>query len=231
MQFQTLTGIFYILWILDLAVIVRSCTARAPNGDEYSLEGAPKSIIATDSNLQWTYTVSLCASLIECPVAATCGYCQQNQNMQSYCVGEFIEMSAPLEDGTSGVILRYSGGDMSRSGVVKIRCNHQAFQPMNIFASEDRSLHGYVVSFDLAQACPRNSLHKPFSIGGIILILLSLCIVIYLSVGIGFNYQNGEQGAGLIPHLGFWLDVPNLIADGIIFSVNTVKIYMSRDQM
>jgi len=47
---------------------------------------------------------------------------------------------------------------------------------------------------------------------------------VYLALGIGFKVQKqGAKGFEAIPHVEMWRDLPFLVWDGIIFSIDTIK--------
>lgn len=42
--------------------------------------------------------------------------------------------------------------------------------------------------------------------------------VAYVSIGSFFKYQSGATGMDMIPHISFWMEYPNLVADGVTYS-------------
>eukprot|EP00931_Biecheleriopsis_adriatica_P069152 TRINITY_DN43025_c0_g1_i1.p1 TRINITY_DN43025_c0_g1~~TRINITY_DN43025_c0_g1_i1.p1 ORF type:complete len:382 (+),score=65.68 TRINITY_DN43025_c0_g1_i1:49-1146(+) len=42
--------------------------------------------------------------------------------------------------------------------------------------------------------------------------------IIYLAFGSFIKYQSGASGINMIPHIGFWMDYPGLVKDGITYS-------------
>jgi len=48
---------------------------------------------------------------------------------------------------------------------------------------------------------------------------LLLVAVVYIAVGSLIRYQGeGARGLDMVPHIGFWMDYPNLVADGILYA-------------
>jgi len=47
-----------------------------------------------------------------------------------------------------------------------------------------------------------------------------MCALLYLGVGCLYKYQNmGSRGIDMIPHIGFWMEYPQLVLDGIQYSM------------
>jgi len=50
--------------------------------------------------------------------------------------------------------------------------------------------------------------------------------IVYLACGAIYNYQaKGARGLQLIPHVGFWMDYPALVMDGVHYSMKLVSEY------
>jgi len=61
------------------------------------------------------------------------------------------------------------------------------------------------------------------SVGSWMLIFLLIAVVLYLAGFIGFNYYKGKRGFELAPHRDFWMSLPFLVKDGIIFAFSETK--------
>jgi len=62
------------------------------------------------------------------------------------------------------------------------------------------------------------------SIGWRFVILVFFVFGLYCALGIGYNVKNlGAKGLEAVPHREMWLDLPYLVKDGVIFSVDTIK--------
>jgi hypothetical protein len=46
---------------------------------------------------------------------------------------------------------------------------------------------------------------------------------LYVAGAVGWNFKNGKRGKELAPHPEFWLGLPGLCKDGVLFVVNKVK--------
>merc|ERR1711916_123152 len=59
---------------------------------------------------------------------------------------------------------------------------------------------------------------KGLSIGSILLICALCLTVTYCAAGMAFNFQvKGQRGIDIIPQRSFWISVPGLIKDGVLF--------------
>lgn len=54
--------------------------------------------------------------------------------------------------------------------------------------------------------------------GGGLLIAFFVILFVYLVVGMGYNYHAGHRGMELVPNIGFWRTIPQLIKDGCVFA-------------
>lgn len=64
-------------------------------------------------------------------------------------------------------------------------------------------------------------------------LLRSIVLVglLYLAVGSAIKYQSmGARGIDMIPHLGFWMDFPGLVKDGVGYAQYLVLDMMGKDQ-
>merc|ERR1712113_323022 len=56
-------------------------------------------------------------------------------------------------------------------------------------------------------------------VGSGMLIDLLLVALVYIGVGCAYKYQTmGARGIDMIPHIGFWMEYPQLVADGVKYS-------------
>lgn len=61
-------------------------------------------------------------------------------------------------------------------------------------------------------------------LGWTVVLLICLAFAAYCGLGIHFNIQrNGAKGLETIPHLELWKDLPSLVWEGIIFTIDTLK--------
>ncbi|KAF6120188.1 mannose-6-phosphate receptor, cation dependent [Phyllostomus discolor] len=125
------------------------------------------------------------------------------------------------------IMLIYKGGDEydnhcgreQRRAVVMISCNrHTLADNFNPVSEERGKVQDcfYLFEMDSSLACSPEVSH--LSVGSVLLITSASLIAVYI-IG-GFLYQRlvvGAKGIEQFPHLAFWQDVGNLIADGCDF--------------
>lgn len=47
---------------------------------------------------------------------------------------------------------------------------------------------------------------------------------LYFGLGVAYNVRrNGAKGLEALPHLDMWRDLPWLVKDGVVFSIDTIK--------
>lgn len=130
-------------------------------------------------------------------------------------------------NGSDWIMLIYKGGDEydnhcgkeQRRAVIMISCNRHTLAANFNPVSEERGKVQdcfYLFEMDSSLACPPETSH--LSVGAILLITLAVLVAIYI-IG-GFLYQRlvvGAKGMEQFPHLAFWQDLGNLVADGCDF--------------
>jgi len=63
-------------------------------------------------------------------------------------------------------------------------------------------------------------LHKGLSTGTWILLIFSAILILYLGIGIGYNYSEGLRGTEMLPHLEMWKDMWGLVHDGFRYVIS-----------
>ncbi|XP_068962209.1 cation-dependent mannose-6-phosphate receptor [Petaurus breviceps papuanus] len=130
-------------------------------------------------------------------------------------------------NGSDWIMLTYKGGDEynnhcgkeQRRAVVMISCNKKTIGGNFVPVSEERGKMQecfYLFEMDSSLACPPEDSH--LSVGSILLITFASLVAVYF-IG-GFLYQRlvvGAKGMEQFPHLAFWQDLGNLVADGCDF--------------
>ncbi|XP_068627613.1 uncharacterized protein [Battus philenor] len=82
-----------------------------------------------------------------------------------------------------------------------------------------------VLSFYSRYACLRQIEEPGRSFGSTILIIFFSFVVFYLVLGICTKkFLMGATGIEVIPNLGFWTDLPNLVKDGWAFMINGFRL-------
>ncbi|XP_055990664.1 cation-dependent mannose-6-phosphate receptor [Sorex fumeus] len=130
-------------------------------------------------------------------------------------------------NGSNWIMLIYKGGHEydnhcgkeQRRAVVMISCNrHTLGANFNPVFEERGKVQDcfYLFEMDSSLACAPETSH--LSVGAILLITFACLVAVYI-IG-GFLYQRlvvGAKGMEQFPHLAFWQDLGNLVADGCDF--------------
>jgi len=63
---------------------------------------------------------------------------------------------------------------------------------------------------------------------GMLLDVLMIALV-YLGVGSAYKYQTmGSRGIDMIPHVGFWMEYPTLVSDGVKYAIMVVRGWLGQ---
>uniref|UniRef100_G1LJP8 Cation-dependent mannose-6-phosphate receptor n=1 Tax=Ailuropoda melanoleuca TaxID=9646 RepID=G1LJP8_AILME len=130
-------------------------------------------------------------------------------------------------NGSNWIMLIYKGGDEydnhcgmeQRRAVVMISCSrHTLADNFNPVTEERGKVQDcfYLFEMDSSLACSPEISH--LSVGSILLVTFASLVAVYI-IG-GFLYQRlvvGAKGMEQFPHLAFWQDLGNLVADGCDF--------------
>ncbi|CAB3244354.1 unnamed protein product [Arctia plantaginis] len=82
-----------------------------------------------------------------------------------------------------------------------------------------------VLAFYSKDACLKQIEDVGRSAGSTLLIIFFSCLIFYLVLGICTKkFLMGATGIEVIPNLGFWSDIPNLVKDGWLFMTNGFKL-------
>ncbi|EHB11234.1 Cation-dependent mannose-6-phosphate receptor [Heterocephalus glaber] len=153
------------------------------------------------------------------------GLVQINSNGKETVVGRLNETH--IFNGSNWIMLIYKGGDEydnhcgkeQRRAVVMISCNRRTLADNFNPVSEERGKVQdcfYLFEMDSSLACSPEVSH--LSVGSILLVTFASLVAVYI-IG-GFLYQRlvvGAKGMEQFPHLAFWQDLGNLVADGCDF--------------
>ncbi|XP_022331494.2 uncharacterized protein LOC111129413 [Crassostrea virginica] len=125
--------------------------------------------------------------------------------------------------------------------VVEFNCNLQAVwkastgntsipKTANLKSKLERKQNNeyqYTISVEYEGACvnilPPTSNTAELSAGTVLIIIFFVSISVYCIVGCSWNCIRGYKGVELLPQAAFWIDLPVLIADGIIFTFSCCK--------
>ncbi|XP_053159003.1 cation-dependent mannose-6-phosphate receptor isoform X2 [Hemicordylus capensis] len=175
-------------------------------------------------NEQYVYTFRMCQEVFS--NMSNSGLVQFNKQMNKWTVVGRIN-ETHIVGGSKWIILTYKGGDSynnhcgneKRKAIIMITCNRNTLSSGFTIVTEEREKEedcSYVFEFESKLACPLEESH--LSIGSILLITFASLVAVYI-IG-GFLYQRlvvGAKGMEQFPHLVFWQDLGNLVADGCDF--------------
>jgi len=139
--------------------------------------------------------------------------------------GVTITHEAVSETGTTG-------SSAERTLIINLACDDSASATEEITEMTATKEYGdypafkIVVTASSKAACPSKDLPKPsghlplgqYGVGGLIITLLFAFLVLYFIVGALLNkFKFQKEGADIIPQKEFWMDLPLLIKDGVLF--------------
>eukprot|EP00808_Paulinella_micropora_P030075 g69078.t1 len=118
-----------------------------------------------------------------------------------------------------------------RRATVQLTCVPGASPPTTPLVVAEPSTCNYLISIPSKYGCPApkggwkvEGDVKVLSAGSVILILLFPVICLYLLLGILYKSKvQGTSGVESIPNIDFWRQVPELVKDGIIFTMRGCK--------
>jgi hypothetical protein len=154
---------------------------------------------------------------------------QVTQRNDCYWLGQLKGMEWGLINEarpSDGVELYYFDGEpceggLTRDVIIKFLCDPQAGagHPEDYHVLENQC--HYSVNWPTSYACPTSSSKASW---GLIKIFVFV-FVLYTVVGCAFNVVKYGARVGLeaMPHSEFWRDLPNLVREGVTFSVNKVR--------
>ncbi|XP_061172167.1 uncharacterized protein LOC133181637 [Saccostrea echinata] len=164
-----------------------------------------------------------------------------NNESKNFSIGGYTQDPFSLTGGlivaTFGpVFLNYSTTCVNLTTVVKFHCNLQSKwtsgsqgptpipKSSNIKPEFEKNQKGectYTINADFEGACINVVPSLPvsgLSAGTVLIIIFFVSISVYCICGCTCNFVRGYKGPELIPHSQFWIDLPVLIADGMIFT-------------
>ncbi|XP_019851248.1 PREDICTED: uncharacterized protein LOC109581516 [Amphimedon queenslandica] len=116
--------------------------------------------------------------------------------------------------------LHYSGGDLTRSGIVYLHCDEAAVDPIINTTGDSETEYLYLFNLYTNEACLKAAGHSDDSgyIGFILISLALTALLTYFIVGgIILKFHKKESGTDIIPNKRFWFSLPFLVKDGVKF--------------
>ncbi len=222
-SFQTSQGLHY-----DFSHL------RKSGGEDYT------KIIQVGPNIQFIYRMNLCANtLVNCqnepapatealkiPAGETC------RVLGRLAGAKWKVIDTPKSDKNpwgKDLELTYINGDMcdpakatSRSVTLRLQCDLTAKDPSKFFTEvkKEATCNTQYV-FQSAEVCPSQG--KSHVLKLLTFLLTIFTIYCILGAAIQKFYMNKPWGVELIPNYNFWMDFPNLVQDGISFTMDKIK--------
>jgi len=209
---------------------------NSATGDMYSfyplLNNNTDYFLATTS---WKVWMNVCRQTVTSLCGINVAACQQwDPNTPSGKASLGLSSSAsfgPLarttQNGQKGSTLKFTGGVSGRAFELDFQCSTATGAGNPTFEVETPSKF-YNFQWITTYACPTN---RPppgppgsggLSGGGIFLILVFCLLAVYVAAGITYNVvMKKATGKEIIPNVEFWLSIPGLTKDGVMFIVNS----------
>ncbi|XP_048755148.1 uncharacterized protein LOC125666064 isoform X1 [Ostrea edulis] len=202
---------------------VNSCKCKFDNGDVIDLSPVAKSDGAAfndvlDSSGLDTFSWNPCTSFSEgaCTNAAVC---QTHADLQYNC-GTQESAVFGYDDTEQVYTLTYQADTVTKSNDLRITtlflfCQQgpDVFEPTG-----ETGQATYNLSFKSKYSCPRSD--AGLSAGTILIIIFVAMIPVYLIGGVLFQvFVRKNSGMKVIPNYNFWVGLPGLIKDGMLFII------------
>jgi len=168
------------------------------------------------------YLINICANLPQACFGIVSAVCRVKNDLE-FASGTLSTMT--ISDGKngphSGVTISYAGGEScaaggSRTTKAFIECQ-AGVSPAEITSVVEPTACTLEFYMKSAHACPSKGT-SGLSGGSILLIIFFVTLTVYFIGGVAFNkYKREATGLDLIPNVGFWMMIPGLVKDGVLF--------------
>jgi len=173
--------------------------------------------------------INVCRSLLTdlCGASDVAGCAQYSPNPGGkFSIGKASTLAwmrlQDVPEGGYGVTATHTGGIQSRMMQIDFICDESAGPGTPTFLTENER-KDYIFRWKTQYACPVNA-PSGLSLGSILLITVACLAVVYLVSGILYNkYKKGLSGLELLPNVEFWVAIPGLSKDGVLFVINKIK--------
>eukprot|EP00286_Rhodomonas_abbreviata_P013417 CAMPEP_0181321596 /NCGR_PEP_ID=MMETSP1101-20121128/18777_1 /TAXON_ID=46948 /ORGANISM="Rhodomonas abbreviata, Strain Caron Lab Isolate" /LENGTH=269 /DNA_ID=CAMNT_0023429449 /DNA_START=369 /DNA_END=1178 /DNA_ORIENTATION=+ len=226
---------------------VMNCDHTFPDGSNFDLKpltrtaGRPD-FVGRDKSGNFYY-INVCANVQEIP--HECRVLQKDIRSPVYQVRndsfchwlglegshqwDLIEPGSPFV----GVQLTYSDGEYCQEGVnrqvrLQFYCDHLGrLGTVGDYYVTVESPCTYVVTFPTIHGCPKE---VAWSKGTYFNICFFIGVGLYLGIGTALNMSKHSLPLSVqaLPHIEFWLELPDLVKDGVAFTVDFVLVQMGR---
>jgi len=181
----------------------------------------------TFPNQGWDIWINVCRPLVVSTCGPNAAGCQQwdpkstggHATMGSASAVQYQTAAIPGFE-NFGLTAEYAQGDLDRRMEIDFSCDPNAGTGSPAFKNEGPT-HHYNFVWSSQYACPVKA--GGLSPGSIMLIIIASLLVIYLVAGILFNkFKRQLGGIEMIPNVEFWISIPGLVKDGVMFLINKI---------
>mmetsp|Transcript_15810 Transcript_15810/g.61783 ORF Transcript_15810/g.61783 Transcript_15810/m.61783 type:complete len:261 (+) Transcript_15810:42-824(+) len=128
-----------------------------------------------------------------------------------------------------GVVIWYTGGKTctngvhnNRTSILTISCVEGAASAITAVVED---YCWYEIAMNSGDACSTGGGGAAVDPGWLIMFLVCLIYFVYVIVGVIIKYVKFEgRGLDMVPNIDFWKDIPFLIRDGCVFTVQKVSM-------
>ncbi|XP_065907360.1 uncharacterized protein [Dysidea avara] len=166
--------------------------------------------------------------------------CQHVDETTSYSLGT-QESAQFVDDTATGLKITYSGGTDDRMSEVTLKCDQTATKSELKF-DEESPQKTYKFTMTSKCNCPgscssssggnyKSEGSDPGIVGIVLLSVLVIAIVVYFVVGmIIMRVKFDRTGSDIIPNKTFWMSLPFLVKDGVVFTFTPCLMLVRRDK-
>jgi uncharacterized protein with PQ loop repeat len=216
-------------------------TAKAKDGSIRTFDMS-KFVLSSDGHQadgfdDYVYKINFCKETLSCP-----NYEQKFTIIQTSKDGNMCFPLGKLEgskigpivndDVDSGLLLQYGDAE-DDDGIIRntelfLKCDNQTDDIKITFLQEWALVYSfefYHKAFcNLEETSEKTRIIPGLGIGGLLLILAVVGLLLYFIIGILVKkFKFGASGRDVIPQVEFWLDLPILVKDGIVFIGSCMK--------
>lgn len=226
---------------------VMNCDHTFPDGTTYDLTGMTRTAGRPDyvgrDKLGNMYYMNVCSDVQEIPKECRAlqrairspVYQVRNDSfchwlgLESHHRWSYIEEGSPFV----GVQITYSNGEYCQEGInrkvkLQIYCDHLGrLGSVGDYYVTQQGPCTWVVTFPSPHGCPvaaRISKGWMF-VGGFVLATSAYCI---LGLLLNVNKFHMPLGVDALPHIGFWRGLPELVKDGVSFTIDSIMVQLGR---
>ncbi|XP_054262706.1 uncharacterized protein LOC128986380 [Macrosteles quadrilineatus] len=160
-------------------------------------------------------------------------YMDNNHN-QSFSFGKSADLKFVSESQFEPIHIQFSNS--SNTTRIALTCVKELDNPLLIFKSKSKD-GSYDLELQSAHSCVRllSTEEGPsggLSMGSVLVIMLLVFTLVYFGGGmLTLRILRGAEGKEMIPNIDFWTDLPYLVRDGVLFTLNGFRPQTSYDRI